>query len=186
MWKNDICCYSFIVNHLTGVIMNRRTSLLHLFGIGTGLSMGSAANSAETKPALLKSHAEWKKILPASNYAVLFEEDTERPHSSPLNLEKRIGTFVCFACNNPMFKSQFKYDSGTGWPSFFDALPKAVGKKIDKRLFATRTEYHCSHCGGHHGHVFDDGPKPTGLRYCNNGLSLKFIPVNEKLPELRT
>jgi peptide-methionine (R)-S-oxide reductase len=166
--------------------MNRRQSLLGLIGLGSSLGWMSFAKSAYAVTALNKPHAEWKKILPKNSYAVLFEEDTERPGSSPLNTEKRAGQYLCAACHFPLFKSEFKYDSGTGWPSFFDVLPNAIGKKEDKKLFSSRTEYHCARCGGHQGHVFDDGPKPTGLRYCNNGLALKFIPAGEKLPELRS
>lgn len=163
--------------------MNRRQSLLGLLGLGAGLSLTKTAFAIAT---LNKPHAEWKKILPAASYAVLFEEDTERPGTSALNTEKRPGHFLCAACYLPLFKSEFKFDSGTGWPSFFDVLPNAIGKKQDNKLFSTRTEYHCARCGGHQGHVFDDGPKPTGLRYCNNGVALKFVPATEKLPELRS
>ena len=135
---------------------------------------------------LVKSKSEWKTLLPDMSYRVLFEEDTERAGTSPLNKEKRAGTFVCAACYLPLFSSETKYDSGTGWPSFFDTLPGAVGTKKDRKLFLPRTEYHCIRCGGHQGHLFDDGPKPTGLRYCNNGVALRFVPKEEKLPVLRT
>jgi peptide-methionine (R)-S-oxide reductase len=134
----------------------------------------------------MKSKTEWKRLLPVNSYNVLFEEDTERSGSSPLNKEKRAGTFICAACSLPLFSSESKYDSGTGWPSFFDVLPGAIGTKKDFKLVWPRTEYHCARCGGHQGHLFDDGPKPTGLRYCNNGLALQFVPKDEKLPELRT
>jgi peptide-methionine (R)-S-oxide reductase len=163
--------------------MNRRQSLLSLIGLGTA-ALG-VSKTAWAWSELAKSHAEWQKLLPAANYAVLFEENTERPGSSPLNTEKRPGTFVCAACFLPLFKSEFKYNSGTGWPSFFDALPGAVAKKRDFKLILPRTEYHCARCGGHQGHLFEDGPQPTGLRYCNNGVSLRFVPTEEKLPELR-
>jgi peptide-methionine (R)-S-oxide reductase len=102
-----------------------------------------------------------------------------------LNAEKRKGTFICAACNFPLFTSDKKYESGTGWPSFFDVIPDAVGTKRDFKMFLPRTEYHCARCGGHQGHVFDDGPRPTGLRYCNNGLAIAFVPDGEKMPELR-
>ena len=125
---------------------------------------------------LEKPKAEWKKLLPADRYAVLFEEDTERAGTSPLNAEKRGGTFVCAACFLPLFSSDAKYDSGTGWPSFFQSLPARVATKRDFKLLLPRTEYHCPRCSGHQGHVFDDGPQPTGLRYCNNGVALRFIP----------
>ena len=116
---------------------------------------------------------------------VLFAEGTEYPGSSPLNAEKRPGTFVCAACHTPLFSSQSKYESGSGWPSFWQALPGAVATKADHTLAVERTEYHCAHCGGHQGHVFEDGPRPTGLRYCNNGVALRFIPDGEPLPAQR-
>ena len=125
------------------------------------------------------------KLLSKNSYAILFEEATERPFSSPLIDEKRAGTFICAACYLPLFKSAYKYDSGTGWPSFFDVLKDAVATKNDYKMLFPRTEYHCARCGGHQGHIFDDGPKPTGLRYCNNGLALQFVAADEKLPELR-
>jgi peptide-methionine (R)-S-oxide reductase len=106
----------------------------------------------------------------------LREEGTERPFTSELLQEKREGVFACVACDLPLFPSQFKYESGTGWPSFFDEIKGHVEKSTDYKLVYPRTEYHCARCGGHHGHVFKDGPEPTGLRYCNNGVALKFIP----------
>lgn len=176
--------------------MNRRQSILGLIGLGTSLGLMSSAKSAKAASAsasataaiaaLNKPHAEWKKLVSEPAYAVLFEENTERPGSSPFNTEKRAGHYICAACYLPLFKSEMKFDSGTGWPSFFDSLPDAVGKKRDFKLFLPRTEYHCARCGGHQGHLFEDGPKPTGLRYCNNGVALKFIPATEKLPELRS
>jgi peptide-methionine (R)-S-oxide reductase len=128
-----------------------------------------------TEP-LKRSNEEWKKILAPAQYNVLREEGTERPFSSPLNDEKRPGVFVCAGCSLPLFTSAMKYDSGTGWPSFFTAIPGAFATKTDNLLILTRTEYHCARCGGHHGHVFDDGPPPTGQRWCNNGVALRFIP----------
>ena len=116
---------------------------------------------------------------------VLFAEGTEYPGSSPLIAEKRAGTYVCAACNTPLFSSGSKYDSGSGWPSFWQALPGAVTTKLDHTLAQTRIEYHCAHCGGHQGHVFADGPRPTGQRYCNNGVALRFIPEDEALPPPR-
>jgi peptide-methionine (R)-S-oxide reductase len=118
----------------------------------------------------------WRKALSPQAYGVLFEEATERPFSSPLEKEKREGTFVCAACRQPLFDAKAKFDSGTGWPSFFAPLPGALGTRTDYRILYPRTEYHCSRCGGHQGHVFDDGPPPTGLRYCNNGVALRFVP----------
>lgn len=142
------------------------------------------AEHTEHAPATGRSKDEWKKQLDPFAYSVLFEEGTERAGTSPLNREKRSGTFVCAACNNPLFTGAMKYESGTGWPSFYDVKPGAVETKRDNKLFMSRTEYHCARCGGHQGHLFDDGPRPTGLRYCNNGVSLKFIPDGEPLPEL--
>lgn len=126
---------------------------------------------------VVKTDNEWKQLLNSQQYNVLREEGTERAGTSPLNHEHREGVYACAACGLPLFRSTMKYESGTGWPSFFDVIPGHVEKRIDRRLvFLERTEYHCARCGGHQGHVFDDGPKPTGLRYCNNGVALKFIP----------
>ena len=129
---------------------------------------------------------QYRAVLDPDRFGVLFEENTERPFSSPLNGEKRAGTFVCAACHSPLFVTSGKFDSGTGWPSFFQPLDEArIGTKRDFRHILPRTEYHCARCGGHQGHVFKDGPAPTGLRYCNNGLALRFVPDGEPLPELR-
>ncbi|MCB1745794.1 MAG: peptide-methionine (R)-S-oxide reductase MsrB [Gammaproteobacteria bacterium] len=128
------------------------------------------------EPRLERSDDEWRRALPQGAYDVLFEEDTERPFSSPLNEEKRRGLFVCRACELPLFTSAMKFDSGTGWPSFFTAIPGHLETKTDYKLIWPRTEYHCAKCGGHQGHVFDDGPAPTGQRWCNNGLALSFLP----------
>ncbi|HHJ81409.1 MAG TPA: peptide-methionine (R)-S-oxide reductase, partial [Candidatus Tenderia electrophaga] len=122
------------------------------------------------------SEAEWRERLTAAQFDILREEDTEPPHSSPLNNEKRDGTYVCAGCELPLFSSAMKFDSGSGWPSFFDRLDNAIETKIDFKMIFPRTEYHCARCGGHQGHVFKDGPQPTGLRFCNNGLALTFIP----------
>jgi peptide-methionine (R)-S-oxide reductase len=162
----------------------RRFMNLLLLPVALGPAMIGGAGAAT--PALKKSRADWKSLLPPERYAILFEEDTEPPHTSPLNREKRDGTFVCAACFLPLFDADRKYDSGTGWPSFWDARAGALGTKRDYKLVWPRTEYHCARCGGHQGHVFDDGPKPTGLRYCNNGLALQFVPRGEPLPALRT
>jgi len=163
--------------------MNRRQLLACI----PGLLVGLPALAKESRVyALTKPKSEWRTLLPAMSYSVLFEEHTERAGTSPLNTEKRAGTYVCAACYLPLFSSDTKFDSGTGWPSFFDSVPGVLGTKKDTTLIWTRTEYHCVRCGGHQGHVFDDGPKPTGLRYCNNGVALRFVPKEEKLPELRT
>jgi peptide-methionine (R)-S-oxide reductase len=124
---------------------------------------------------------EWARRLTAQQYRVLRGHATERPFSSPLNDEKRRGTFVCAGCGHPLFASHAKYDSGTGWPSFWQPLPGAIGTSVDRSLLMVRTEVHCARCGGHLGHVFDDGPQPSGLRYCINGVALKFIPQEEAL-----
>ena len=134
---------------------------------------------------LVKSRDEWRKLLPPERFSILFEEDTERAGTSPLNEEKRAGTFVCAACFLPLFESKEKFNSGTGWPSFSDFIPGSLETKHDYGLFTPRTEYHCARCGGHQGHVFDDGIPPTGKRYCNNGLALIFVPAGEPLPALR-
>jgi peptide-methionine (R)-S-oxide reductase len=134
---------------------------------------------------LAKPKAEWRELLPAAAYEVLFEEATERPRSSELDGEKREGTYVCAACHLPLFSAEGKFDSGTGWPSFFRPLPGRVDTRRDFRLILPRTEYHCARCGGHQGHVFRDGPPPTGQRYCNNGVALRFVPEGEPLPDLR-
>jgi len=123
-----------------------------------------------------QAERDWRRRLSADQYRVLREEGTERRFSSPLNAEKRAGTYVCAGCGKPLFKSSMKFDSGTGWPSFYTAIPGALVTRTDRKLFVPRTEYHCAHCGGHQGHVFDDGPAPTGQRWCNNGVALNFVP----------
>jgi len=128
---------------------------------------------------------DWREALPEDSYRVLFREATERAFTSPLYLEQRRGWYVCAACHQPLFSSESKYESGSGWPSFHTAEPGAVETKTDFKLVWPRTEYHCSRCGGHQGHVFRDGPPPSGLRYCNNGVALRFVPVGEALPDLR-
>jgi peptide-methionine (R)-S-oxide reductase len=160
-------------------MLNRRNVLLAAAGglaviVGGRFLTGPAA-MAETFE-VQKSDAEWKKLLSPAAYQVLRHQDTERPGSSPLLNEHRKGVFACAGCDLPLFSSETKFESGTGWPSFYQPLPNAIGKSDDKTFMMDRTEVHCRRCGGHLGHVFDDGPKPTGLRYCMNGLSLKFKP----------
>jgi len=128
---------------------------------------------------------DWKKVITPEAYAVLFEEATERPGSSALNAEKRKGSFVCAACHLPLFTSDAKFESGTGWPSFWQPVSGNVDTKRDWKLLLPRTEYHCARCGGHQGHVFNDGPQPTGQRFCNNGVALRFVPEGDPLPAER-
>lgn len=161
--------------------MKRRNFLKTLGGFAVApVVVGEAlaeANKSSTVSKLSLSKAEWKKRLTPEQYHILREEGTERPGASPLNNEKRKGTYLCVGCDNPLFTSEMKYDSGTGWPSFYTTIDGAFETKLDFKLILPRTEYHCARCGGHHGHVFKDGPKPTGLRYCNNGIALKFKPA---------
>jgi peptide-methionine (R)-S-oxide reductase len=131
---------------------------------------------ADTRFEVVKSDDEWRRQLGPEAYNVLRKHGTERAGTSPLNKEKRKGTFACAGCDLPLFSSETKYESGTGWPSFYQPLANAVGTSSDRSWFMTRTEVHCRRCGGHLGHVFDDGPPPTGKRYCMNGVALKFVP----------
>jgi peptide-methionine (R)-S-oxide reductase len=160
--------------------MTRRDWLGFLSGLGLATTAAAQKKPADAKAPriepLLLSDAQWKERLTPAQYQVLRHEGTERPFTSPLNDEKRKGVFHCAGCDLALFTSAMKFDSGTGWPSFFTTLPGAVGTRRDFKLVLPRVEYHCARCGGHHGHVFEDGPKPTGLRYCNNGVALKFLP----------
>lgn len=164
--------------------MNRRTFLfntaagLALFaGSGLLLRLGQADSAAAAAFPVSRSDAEWQKALTPDQYAVLRQEATEQPGTSPLNHEKRKGTFTCAGCDQAVYSSDKKFDSGTGWPSFWESIPNGVGLKEDNSLFMTRTEVHCSNCGGHLGHVFDDGPPPTGKRHCINGVAMNFKPA---------
>ena len=154
--------------------MNRLSRRQFLYAAGLGILFYSKKIMAIEKLEL--SDSEWQARLSQEEYYILRKEGTERPGTSILNDEKRKGTYRCVGCEQPLFSSEMKFDSGTGWPSFFDYLPNALEFKTDFKLVIPRKEYHCSRCGGHHGHVFKDGPDPTGLRYCNNGLVLNFIP----------
>ena len=166
--------------------MNRRRFFATVVG---GVAVGVAASArllAEGVTKLTKPLAEWRKLLSPAAYDVLFEEATERPRSSLLNDEKRPGTFICAACYLPLFDASTKYESGTGWPSFYAPIEGRLETKRDWKLVLPRTEYHCARCEGHQGHVFRDGPAPTGQRWCNNGIALMFVPEGGSAPALRT
>jgi peptide-methionine (R)-S-oxide reductase len=162
---------------------NRRTLIFSGLGAMTALPfvrnflVSPALAAGATKFEFTLTDAQWQAKLPAASYQVLRHEATERPFTSPLNDEHRAGTFACKGCALPLFSSRTKFDSGTGWPSFYAPLPNAVGTTVDRQFGMERTEIHCRRCGGHLGHVFDDGPKPTGLRYCMNGAALGFTPA---------
>ncbi len=154
------------------VIFSSITTVFGLFGFPSVVL--AASNASEEKWNL--NDSEWRRKLPPEAFNVLRKEGTERPFTSRLNNEKREGIYHCAGCDLPLFSSSAKFDSGTGWPSFWEPLEDAVATKVDFKLIVPRTEYHCQRCGGHQGHVFNDGPRPTGKRYCNNGVSLNFRP----------
>ncbi len=178
--------------------MRRRTFLSHLLASGA-LTLAPRLGAAdgeferfhdfdvdpETLVRLNHPAEYWRRYLDEPAWQVLFREDTEPPFSSPLNTLREDGTYVCAACHLPLFSSATQYDSGTGWPSFWQPHEPHIGTKRDFKLLWPRTEYHCVRCGGHQGHVFNDGPEPTGRRWCNNGLALNFVPSQELLPGLR-
>ena len=162
--------------------MNRRRFIqtLGVLSVGAPMIKMAAANELGTNKSqarVVRTEEQWRRALTPEQYHVLREQGTERPWTSPLNEEKRSGAYLCIGCEQPLFTSAMKFDSGTGWPSFYDVIGGAVATSRDFKLLWPRTEYHCARCGGHHGHVFNDGPEPTGLRYCNNGVALKFVPT---------
>jgi peptide-methionine (R)-S-oxide reductase len=181
--------------------MNRRSALQTLTALaalpwlaacsrasdtGAGAAVPGAKTASSKIVRLNKPPAAWRDQVSPAAWRVLFEEDTEPSFSSPLDKEKRAGTFVCAACYLPLFDSAHKFDSGTGWPSFTQPIAGHIGIKKDFKLILPRTEYHCARCGGHQGHVFDDGPPPRGERWCNNGVALVFVPRGQPLPALRS
>ncbi|WP_429912532.1 peptide-methionine (R)-S-oxide reductase MsrB [Glycocaulis sp.] len=165
-------------------MLTRRLALLS----GISLAACGPANSGSASPPPASedgidwanlTEAQWRERLTPAEFNVLRREGTERPGSSPLNDETREGIYACAGCGLPLFSSETKYESGTGWPSFWQPLDGAVNTKPDYRIWTPRTEYHCARCGGHQGHVFEDGPQPTGQRWCNNGIALRFIPAGD-------
>jgi len=162
-------------------MINRRALLMAGVALGALAAMnktgqaGTMTTTEKTMDYTKLSEADWRKRLDDAQFNVLRKHGTERAGTSPLNKEKRKGTYACAGCDLPLFSSDTKFESGTGWPSFYQPLPNAIGTTTDRSFFMSRTEVHCSRCAGHLGHVFDDGPKPTGLRYCMNGVAMKFV-----------
>lgn len=171
--------------------MNRRTILQGFITLAAFPSLAACSRATaplseiSTVEALNHPEDYWRDKVSTSAFEVLFEEETERPFSSPLNEEERDGTYICAACYLPLFKSEYKFESGTGWPSFTQPIEGTMGTKRDFLLLLPRTEYHCARCGGHQGHIFEDGPPPLGKRWCNNGLALQFVSQDQQLPVLR-
>lgn len=162
-----------MTHSITAPSMNRRLFVLS----GAVALVAKPALATEQSFEITRTEAEWRALLSDAEYLVMRKEKTERPGTSPLNKETRDGIYACKGCDLPLYDASAKYDSGTGWPSFYQSLPDAIGTKPDNTLFTTRTEAHCRRCGSHLGHIFDDGPAPTGKRHCLNGVSLRFQPV---------